>query len=145
MGLVGTLKLPVHLALWEGLKTTLSMLAAVTLGILTFFGSALTLSADLSQVAGPVGIVGFVGDAAALGIVPLITFTAFISLNLAVINLLPIPALDGGRLLFIAIEAVRGRSIRPVIANALNTAGFVFLIFLMVAITYNDIARIFFG
>lgn len=145
MGLVGTLKLPVHLAVWEGLTTTLSMLAAVTVGILTFFGSALTLSADLSQVAGPVGIVGFVGDAAALGIVPLITFTAFISLNLAVINLLPVPALDGGRLLFIAIEAVRGKSIKPAIANALNTIGFVFLIFLMVAITYNDIARIFFG
>ena len=145
MGLVGTLKLPPHLAVWEGLKTTLSMLVAVTIGILSFLAAAITLTADLSQVAGPVGIVSFVGDAAALGLVPLITFTAFISLNLAVINLLPIPALDGGRLLFVGIEAVRGTPIKPATVNALNTIGFVFLIFLMVVITYSDIARIFSG
>jgi len=145
MDVIGTLTLPIHLAVWEGLRLTLSMLAAVTVGILGFLWGALTLSADLSQVAGPVGIVGFVGDAAALGLVPLLTFTAFISLNLAVINLLPIPALDGGRLLFVAVEAVKGTPIKPIVARVLNTLGFVFLILLMLAITYNDIIRIFSG
>jgi regulator of sigma E protease len=65
---------------------------------------AFVLEADLSAVAGPVGIVGLVGDAAAFGFTSLLLFTAMISLNLAVINMLPFPALDGGRLLMVAMK-----------------------------------------
>jgi regulator of sigma E protease len=129
-------------ALWEGLKLTVVMLSAVAAAIGSFFASAFTLSADLSQVAGPVGIVSLVGDAAELGIVPLLTFTALISLNLAIINLLPIPALDGGRLVFVLVEALKGSPIKPRIAQILNAVGFALLIFLMVAVTYNDILRL---
>lgn len=142
MGVVGTLVLPIHLALWEGLTLTIDLLGRVTVAIVGFLASALAFQADLSEVAGPVGIVGLVGDAASLGLVSLITFTAFISINLAIINLIPVPALDGGRLLFLLIEAIKGSPIRPAVANALNTVGFVFLIFLMIAVTYNDVLRI---
>jgi regulator of sigma E protease len=103
---------------------------------------AVQFKADLSQVAGPVGIVGLVGEASSFGITALLLFTAFISLNLAIINLLPFPALDGGRLLFVIIEAVKGSPINPRYVQTLNTVGFALLILLMVAVTYNDIARI---
>ncbi|MBI2617852.1 site-2 protease family protein [Candidatus Kaiserbacteria bacterium] len=143
MGRVGELRLPFHLALLEGGEQTLSMLYRITLGIGTFLFDALLLQADLSTVAGPVGIVGLVGNASALGIVALLNFTAIISLNLAVINLIPFPALDGGRLLFLCIEALKGSPIKPKVAAAWNTAGFALLVLLMLVVTYSDILRLF--
>jgi regulator of sigma E protease len=143
-GLIGELELPLHRAMWEGANMTVDMgvLIAITLGSL--LADAVTFEADLSQIAGPVGIVGLVGDAAGMGFIVLMSFTALISINLAVINLLPFPALDGGRLLFVIIEAIKGSPIKPAIANAFNVVGFALLILLMVAVTYNDIVRIFF-
>ncbi|MEZ4200445.1 MAG: site-2 protease family protein [Candidatus Paceibacterota bacterium] len=98
--------------------------------------------ADFSTVAGPVGIVGMVGDAAEFGVAALLVFTAIISLNLAVINLLPFPALDGGRLVFVAIESIIRRPINPVWAARVNFIGFALLILLMIAVTYSDITKI---
>ncbi len=142
MGVVGTLSLPIHLAVWEGLVQTINVLYQVAIGLSTFLFDALLLNADLSTIAGPVGIVSLVGSASALGIIALMNFTAFISLNLAVINLIPFPALDGGRLLFLAIEAVKGSPITPQVANAFNLVGFALLILLMLVVTYNDILRL---
>ncbi|MFC1730657.1 RIP metalloprotease [candidate division KSB1 bacterium] len=142
MGLVGTLKLPVHLALWEGGKQTVEMLYRVAVGIGIFLYDALLFKADLSTVAGPVGIVGLVGNASALGLIALMNFTAVISLNLAVINMIPFPALDGGRLFFLAIEAIKGSPIKPQVANIFNMIGFAFLILLMLIVTYGDISRL---
>ena len=131
----------------EALKTatirTWELLYAITVGIISFIGSAFTLSADIEAVTGPIGIAGMVGDAAEFGFTSLLTFTAFISLNLAVINLLPIPALDGGRLLFVLAEAVIRRPIDPEWMGRVNFIGFALLILLMVAVTYNDILRLF--
>ena len=84
-----------------------------------------------------------VGDISKLGFAYLLAFTALISINLTIINLLPFPALDGGRLLFIGVEAVIRRPISPRIFNAVNTAGFALLIFLMLLITIQDIRNIF--
>jgi regulator of sigma E protease len=114
-------------------------LVAITTGLFTLIGQSVTGTADFTQVAGPVGIVGMVGDAAAFGLTALLTFTAIISLNLAVINLLPFPALDGGRLVFVAIEAVTGKDIPAEWAGRINLVGFGLLLLLMVAVTYNDI------
>jgi len=141
-GLVSTLQLPVHLAIFEGGKQTFNMLYRVTVGIGTFLYDAVLFKADLSTIAGPVGIVGLVGDATALGFMVLLNFTAIISLNLAVINLIPFPALDGGRLLFLLIEAIKGSPIKPQIANAFNFIGFALLILLMLVVTYGDIMRL---
>jgi regulator of sigma E protease len=139
---VGIVRLPVHEALVVGTLETARSLQAVVVGLAIFLAGIFTWSADISSVTGPVGIIGIVGDTSAFGFSALIALTAFISLNLAVINLLPFPALDGGRLLFLAIEAVKGSPIRPAIANALNLAGFALLILLMLVVTYNDIARL---
>ncbi len=139
---IGIVSLPPHLALWEGGKLTATLTSATFLGLIGFFGGLFSGSADLSAVAGPVGIVGIVGDAASFGFVYLISLAALISINLAIINLLPFPALDGGRLLFIIIEIFKGSAIKPHIANTVNAIGFGLLILLMLVITYNDIVRI---
>lgn len=96
----------------------------------------------LNAIAGPIGIYSLVDDASRLGFVYLLNFTALISINLAILNLLPFPALDGGRLLFVVIEAIIRRPIKPIIANTLNTIGFGLLIFLMLIIAINDILRL---
>jgi regulator of sigma E protease len=70
-------------------------------------------------------------------------FTAFISINLGIINLVPFPALDGGRLLFVIIETIIRRPIKAIFANAVNLFGFVLLMMLMVFVTYRDILRLF--
>jgi len=139
---VGMLQLPIHLAVWEGARLTVHAIEAVTVGLLGFVWDAITGTADFSTVSGPVGIVGLVGDAARIGITHLLTFTAFISINLAMINLVPFPALDGGRLLFVAIEAIIRRPIKHSVANTLNMIGFALLMLLMVVVTYKDIAKL---
>ncbi len=129
-------------AVSDATTATYQGLISITVGLTSLLVEAVKGTADFSQVAGPVGIVGMVGDAATFGFTTLLTFTAMISLNLAVINLLPIPALDGGRLVFVAIEAVTRRPINPVWAGRVNLVGFVLLMVLMVVVTWNDIARL---
>jgi len=142
MSLVGTVALPLHEALVAGAVRTYHALTDVVVGLWSIISGAVAGTADISNIAGPVGIVGLVGDAAALGFVWLMMFSAFISLNLAVINLLPIPALDGGRLVFVAIEAITRRPINPKFATRLNQIGFVALLALMLMVTVNDVLRI---
>ena len=76
------------------------------------------------------------------GIASLMAITALISINLALINLLPIPALDGGRLLFVLIESITRRPIKPAVANAMNTIGFALLILLMLIVSAHDVFKI---
>jgi len=139
---VETVRKSVPDALVEASALTYKSLLAITVGLWGLLADIVMLDADLSQVAGPVGIVGLVGDAAQFGFTSLLMFTAVISLNLAVINLLPFPALDGGRLLFVAIEAIIRRPIDPVWVARLNTLGFILLMALMVAVTYSDISKL---
>lgn len=139
---IGVLKLPFFQSLKEGAYMTGSVFKSVLVGFFDLIKDAVTGNADIRQVTGPVGIIGFIGDASRLGFAYLLSFTAFISINLAVINLIPFPALDGGRVLFVVIEAVRGKNINPKVANILNFIGFVLLMALMVVVTYNDIARL---
>lgn len=143
MDVIGIVKLPPHEAFWYGLKTTSELTLATGQAIGTFIFQALDGRADLSGITGPVGVAGMVGDVRELGFSYLMTFTALISINLAIINLMPFPALDGGRLLFVAIEGITRRSIPPRIFNVVNTIGFVLLILLMLVITTQDIRNIF--
>lgn len=142
MDMVGTLKLPFFASLFEGLKTAGGMTGQIVHTFGTLIRDAVLGKADLSQVTGPVGIVGVVGDAYRIGFVYLISLTALISLNLTVINLIPFPALDGGRLLFVLIEAVTRRKIPVKAANILNVIGFALLILFMLVVTYHDIVKL---
>lgn len=143
MDSVGKLKLPIHLALWEGAKLTANITELTFFGLMAFFGNLFSGNADFSSVAGPVGIIKIIGDASQSGLVYLLYLTALISVNLAIINLIPFPALDGGRLLFLFIEKIKGSQIKPKIANTINAIGFALLILLMVVITYSDIIKLF--
>jgi len=142
MDMIGTLKLPVFKAIWEGLKLSGEIFIATISGFYNLIHSALIGQGSMSSLTGPVGIVGIVGDAASFGFIYLLSFTALISINLAVINLVPFPALDGGRLLFLLIEKIKGSPIKPQVANWANTIGFGLLMLLMVIITYHDIVKL---
>lgn len=140
---VGIMKLPFYKAIIEGAKITVVSTGLIAGGLFDFIKTAIIGEADIKQVTGPIGIVGLVGDASDLGLAYLLNFTAFISINLAVINILPIPALDGGRLLIVGIEAIRRRPLNYKYVNIVNATGFILLIILMLLITYQDIARLF--
>ena len=94
-----------------------------------------------ADVTGPAGIIAIVGEAAAMGFVNLLMLTALISINIALVNLLPIPALDGGRLLFLIIEGFRGKPLDPEKEGFIHFIGFALLITLILVITYHDIMR----
>lgn len=140
---VATLKLPIHKAFVEGFRFTIHIISATVVGIFDLITGMFSGTSNLSAVTGPVGIAGLVGDAAKLGFSYLIMFTAVISINLGVLNFVPFPALDGGRILFVIIEAIIRRPIKPVIANTVNAIGFGLLILLMIVVTYRDIVKIF--
>ncbi|MFA5773215.1 MAG: RIP metalloprotease RseP [Candidatus Paceibacterota bacterium] len=142
MDTIGTLKLPIHKAIWEGAKLTWDVTVGTVIGFYNLITSAVVGKADINSLTGPIGIVGVVGDAAKFGFIYLLSFTALISINLAVINLVPFPALDGGRLLFLLIEKIKGSRIKPKIANTVNAIGFGLLMLLMVIITYHDIVKL---
>ncbi|MEG0266284.1 MAG: RIP metalloprotease RseP [Bacilli bacterium] len=100
---------------------------------------------SFNSLSGPVGIYEVVGETAKAGFASLVYLLAYISLNVGFMNLLPIPAFDGGRLLFLIIEKVKGSPVNPKIENIIHSIGLFLLLGLMVVITYNDIVRIFFG
>jgi len=129
-------------AMRTALISTINASAIVLKGVATVLGEAVRGEPSLRHVTGPVGLVGIVGDAAHNGLGYLLSLTAFISVNLAVINLIPIPALDGGRLVVIGVEALMRRSAPRLALHLLNIAGIGLIVFLMAAVTYNDVARL---
>ncbi|MBU6323376.1 M50 family metallopeptidase [Patescibacteria group bacterium] len=140
---IGTVPLSFPAAVTEGAQTTWYVTKATSLGLYEFFAGIVTGHADFSQISGPVGIAGAVGTASAQGFTDLLSLVAVISVNLALINVIPVPALDGGRLLFVLIEAVIRRPLHPGITRAVNTLGFALLVLLMLAVTAHDIFKIF--
>ncbi len=141
MDMIGVVRLPIHEALWEALKVSATLTVAVIDAFGNLISDALKGHPDVANLTGPIGIVGLVGDAAQFGFVYLLGFTAFISINLAVFNLLPFPALDGGRLLFLIVEALTGKSINSRIVNMLHLSGFVLLVTLLLVVSYYDLVR----
>jgi len=97
---------------------------------------------SLKAVTGPVGIMAMASQTARLGIIYLMQLMAIISISLAIFNLLPIPALDGGHILFIAIEKVRGKAISFKVQERITQIGFILLMVLMVVVVYNDVVRL---
>lgn len=140
---IGTLKLPIHLAFLEGARTTYLLTKGTAIGLGSFLWNAILFKSDLSQVSGPIGIANVVGEATKLGFSYIVSLTAVISINLAIINLLPFPALDGGRLLFVLIEAIRRKPISPNIVRNINLVGFSLLLILMVVVSAHDLIKLF--
>lgn len=140
---VGDVHLPWYKAPFEAVEFVRVMFVNITKGLYSLIGHIFTGTADFSQISGPVGIAGVVGEARELGIMYLVSFTALISVNLAALNLIPFPALDGGRILFVIIEAIIRRPIKPSVANTVNAIGFGLLLLLMVVVTVKDVLKLF--
>jgi len=130
-------------SIWEGLKTSVEIIQAVFVAIFNLISKVFIGQASLKQIAGPVGIVKITAQAGTLGFVYLLQLLALISLNLVVINILPFPALDGGRLLFLLIEKIKGSPLPVKFERYANALGMALLLFLMVIITIKDIRGIF--
>ncbi len=141
---VSLIRLPFFRSIPVAASYTVEEFKSVFNGIGTLVSSAVHgQKGTLSQVSGPVGIAQIAGQAYALGFGSFLTFVALISVNLAVINLLPFPALDGGRLI-LELFATDGKSrISKRVVALINQAGFILLILLMLYVTYHDIARLF--
>lgn len=97
----------------------------------------------VEQISGPVGVTTAIGEAAKAGTYNLLYLCTLISMNLGIFNLLPLPALDGGRLVFLIVEGIRGKPIKPELEGYIHFAGIVILMLAMVFITYRDIVKLF--
>ena len=100
---------------------------------------------SLTNLSGPVGIYNIVGETAKAGFVNILYLIGYLSLNVGFINLLPIPAFDGGRVVFLIIEKIKGSPVSAKVENTIHSIFFILLMLLMLAITYNDIVRLFFS
>lgn len=109
--------------------------------MIKIIGQLITGEVSTDNLTGPVGIVYIVGDTAKMGLLSLAQLTAFISLNLAIVNLLPFPALDGGRLLFLVIRKFTGKTISDETEGKIHFVGLMLLFGLMIYITFQDIGR----
>ena len=109
------------------------------------FFKLLTGYYKMEQLSGPVGVSSAIGEAATLGMESLLLMVAFITINIGVFNLIPLPALDGGRLFFLLIEAVRGKPIPAKYEGFIHAAGLVLLMGLMLFVTFNDVIKLIFA
>ncbi len=126
----------------EAVKLGFTQTYQLTLALLSGIGMLFTGGASTADLAGPVGITNMIGDAARGGMGYLLSFTAFLSINLGILNLLPIPALDGSRIVFAIVEAIRRKPMDPEKEGFIHWIGFIFLMLLIVVATYNDIVKL---
>jgi regulator of sigma E protease len=138
---IGTVRYPWYLAPWYGFKSAILMLVAIFVAFYQLVAGLFAGQGAGDAVGGPVKIAQMTGEAARFGFAYLINFIALLSLNLAVINILPLPALDGGRLLFLLIEKIKGSPVKKEAEAIVHTIGFWLLILLMILVTYKDIFR----
>lgn len=126
-------------ALINGLKSTWNMT------MMMFISLEMLITGDVpaSDIAGPVGIVSMVGDTTSYGWYYFVSLVALMSINLAIINLLPLPALDGGRILFVFIRKITGKMISDDLEGRIHMIGMLLLFALMIFATWNDIVRLF--
>ncbi len=123
-------------------EATADTLGAITVGFFNFFGRLFFEPKIIETITGPVGIFALAAESGALGFVYLLQLIALISLNLAVLNLIPFPALDGGRFFFLLIEKLKGSPLSRRFQMIVNGLGFAFLIVLMVVVTIQDIGKL---
>lgn len=139
----GIISYPWYEAIWRGIYDTIIMTANISIAFVILIKNLIIDSSLVSGVSGPIGIAVLSGQAASLGIRYLLQFIALLSINLAILNIIPFPALDGGRLLLLLIEKIKGSSINKKTENFINAMGFALLIAFMVWITIKDIVKFF--
>lgn len=141
---VGLIKYPFFSAIWLGIKSTFTYIALIFIFIFNLFKGLLMGQSVAGEVTGPIGVAFLTSRVVKLGFNYLVQFTAIISVNLAVLNILPIPALDGSRLMFLLIEKIRKKRVSAKFEGMFHTVGFGLLIVLSVFVAFQD-WRKFFG
>lgn len=139
----GIISYPWYKAVYHGIIDTWFVLSQTVVGYATIIKNLFTTGRAGMELSGPIGIAVITGQAARLGFTYILQFMAMISINLAVLNFLPFPALDGGRLLFVLIEKIKRKPISKRIEMMANSIGFALLILLMLYVTTKDILRFF--
>jgi len=139
----GLLSYPWYEAIWRGATDAVFLTGQTVVGYYELFKTLLLKGRLIADVSGPLGIVSVTGQAAAVGFRFLIQFVALISVNLAVLNIIPFPALDGGRALMLIIEKIKGSPVNQKVEAAINSVGFAFLMFLMIYATVHDLGNFF--
>ncbi len=137
----GLVRYPWYQAIWVGFKTTFLLLAQIVLAFAGIIASLIMGHGAGADVAGPIGVAALTGQVAQLGFIYVLQFAAMLSLNLAIINIIPFPALDGGRLLFVVIEKIRGKAMQQRTEALINNIGFLTLIALVLLVTVRDISH----
>lgn len=125
------------------LKYAFVKTGSILSSMVMIIGSLITGNLSLGALSGPIGVYSIVGEAAKTSVESVLYLMAYLSLNLGFINILPFPAFDGGRVLFLIIEAIRKKKMDPKIENAINTVGFILLMLLMLVISVKDIINLF--
>ena len=141
---VGVVKYPWYQAILVGFKQAGVYLVAIAVAFWNLIVNLATGHSVGGDVAGPVGIANMTGQVARLGFVYLLQFMALLSLNLAVINILPFPALDGGRILFLIIEGIKGKPVKREVETIIHNIGFWLLMILVIWITARDVWQLIF-
>ncbi len=139
---IGLVKYPWYLAIWHGFKTMFLMTYAIIMAFGGLFAKLFTGQGVPGGVGGPIMIAKVTGQFAQLGFLHLTRFTAMLSINLAVLNFLPIPALDGGRFVFLIIEKIKGKPVKQELEAIIHNTAFLLLMLLVLLVTIKDIAGI---
>ncbi len=137
----GIVSYPWYEAIWVGAKSTVYLAKEIVVAFYTLIKNLVVHQEVAVELAGPVGIAVLTGEVAKMGFIYLLQFVALLSLNLAIINFLPFPALDGGRFLFLIIEKIRGKAANQKWEAIIRNIGFVLLIMLVLVVTYRDVVR----
>jgi regulator of sigma E protease len=137
----GVVSYPWYLAIFEGIKMTLFLTWAIIVAFYELIKGLILGHGVTADLSGPVGIATLTGQVARMGFVYLLQFTALLSINLAVINFLPFPALDGGRILFLIIEKIKRSPVKAEVEGAIHNIGFALLMLLVLVVTFRDVAR----
>lgn len=133
---------PWYQAIWVGLTTTLNIIWMILVALFEIIRNLIIGKGVGADLAGPVGIAYLTKEVTGLGLVYVLQFAALLSINLGIINILPFPALDGGRILFVIIEKFKGRPVSQKVEQTFHTIGFILLITLLVLITFKDVFRL---
>lgn len=143
LALTGVVSYPWHEAIWRGAYDATLITINTVIGYGILFKTLLLKGKLIADVSGPIGIASLTGQAARIGLNYLMQFVALISINLAILNIIPFPALDGGRAVLIIVEKLKGSPVNKKIEQGINTVGFALLLMLMIYVTFKDIVRLF--
>jgi len=128
---------------WQAMKAGVVKTWDMSVLMLRVLARIATGQASLRNISGPITIAQYAGDSASLGIIPFLSFLAIVSVSLGVLNLLPIPVLDGGHLLYYLIEMVKGSPVSEQVQATGQQVGILLLVALMALAFYNDLIRLF--